>query len=247
MKRIYLTTLALLAFLIAPNWSTAQSSVDWEGRWEIISSKSSFCNIHVVTDLLPNQPEPTAVLEGLINGEPFRINCTVEEIPERKSVVFHEAPAADGSYQYGPDKPLFLLIVTKPENPLIVTPVWMQLDITALRTNKDCIIRRVPTPRYKGIYKFDNNGVQTSLAIGKVNKTKFTSTVEKGNGKVACDCELQARHLAVCYPENGKGAFFLDFNEEGVKVVKSYDQNIYKPGASATEDSELVWNATLKK
>lgn len=233
--------------MLVPSISEAQGAVDWEGRWEIISSRSSFCNIHIVTDLLPNQPKPTAVLEGLVNGEPFRINCTVEEIPERNSLVFHEAPAADGSYQYDNDKPLFLLIVTKPDNPLIVTPVWMQLDITELRTNKDCLVRRIPTPRYKGLYKFDNNGVQTSLAIGRVNKTKFTSKVEKADGQVSCDCELQARHLAVCYPENGKGAFFLDFNDEGVRVVKSYDQNIYKPGASATEDSELVWNATLKK
>jgi hypothetical protein len=247
MKEIHLFVLAFLVLLLAPNFSNAQSAVEWEGRWELISTKSSFCNIHIVTDLLPNQPEPTAVLEGLINGEPFRINCTVKEIPERNSVVFHEAPAADGSYKYKKGEPLFLLIVTRPENPLIVTPVWMQLDITELRTNKDCIVRRVPTPRYKGLYKFDYNGTQTSLAIGRVQKTKFTSTVEKNGGKVDCDCELQARHLAVCYPENGKGAFFLDFNEEGVKVVKSYDQNIYKPGASATEDSELVWNTTLKK
>jgi hypothetical protein len=242
-----LTFLTLTLFLLVPSINEAQGLVEWEGRWEIISSRSSFCNIHIVTDLLPNQPKPTAVLEGLVNGEPFRINCTVEEIAERNSLVFHEAPAADGSYQYDGEKPLFILIVTKADNPLIVTPVWVQLDITELRTNKDCLVRRIPTPRYKGLYKFDNNGVQTSLAIGRVNKTKFTSTVEKGDGKVDCDCELQARHLAVCYPENGKGAFFLDFNDEGVKVVKSYDKNIYKPGASATEDSELVWNTTLKK
>lgn len=247
MKYTYLVILPLLALLLTTNLSQAQDQVDWEGRWEIINSESSFCNIHIVTNLLPNQPKPTAILEGLINGEPFRVNCTIDEIPERNSVVFHEAPAADGSYKYNPNKPLFLLIVTRSEDPLIVTPVWMQMDITTMSTNKNCIIRRVPTPRYRGIYKFDYNGVQTSLAIGRVSKTKFTSIVEKGKGKVACDCELQARHLAVCYPENGKGAFFLDFNEEGVKVVKSYDQNTYKPGASATEDSELVWNATLKK
>lgn len=246
--RTFYNLVLLLAFIAATPLLTNAQDIQWEGRWEIISSRSSFCNIHVVKEMKANQSQPTAILEGLINGEPFRINCTVEEIPERRSIVFHEAPGADGSYQFEKGEALLLIIVTKTENPLMATPVWMQLDITEKRTNKDCLVRRVPVPRYKGIYKFEQDGVETALNIGRVDgKNKFSSTIAKADQKVACECELQARHLAVCYPEDGKGAFYLDFNNEGVKVVKSYDQNIYQPGDSANEDSELVWNATLKK
>ena len=248
MRTFYHLALLASAILFLPLLGQAQNDVQWEGRWEIISSRSSFCNIHVVKEMKANQSKPSAILEGLINGEPFRINCTVEEIPERRSIVFHEAPDANGDYQYDQGEPLLLIIVTKTENPLMATPVWMQLDITEKRTNKDCLVRRIPTPRYKGIYKFEQDGVETALNIGRVgSNNKFNSTIATTGQELSCECELQARHLAVCYPDNGKGAFYLDFNSEGVKVVKSYEQNIYKPGQGAAEDSELVWNTTLKK
>lgn len=248
MRTFYYLALLASTILLLPSMSQAQSEVQWEGRWEIISSRVSFCNIHVVKEMKANQSKPTAILEGLINGEPFRINCTIEEIPERRSIVFHEAPDANGNYVYEQGEPLLLIIVTKTENPLMATPVWMQLDITEKRTNKDCLVRRIPTPRYKGIYKFEQDGVETALNIGRVdNDNKFESTIARAGEKTSCACELQARHLAVCYPENGKGAFYLDFNNEGVKVVKNYEQNIYEPSKGASEDSELVWNATLKK
>ncbi len=247
MKTFYNLVLIIAATLSIPLVGQAQNNIQWEGRWEIISSSSSFCNIHIVKDMKSNQSQPSAILEGLINGEPFRINCTIEEIPERRSIVFHEVPSADGEYKYNKDEPLFLVIVTKTENPLMATPVWMQLDITEKRTNKNCFVRRIPVPNYKGIYKFQQDGVETALNIGRVSKNKFKSSIATADQETKCACELQARHLAVCYPEDGRGAFYLDFNNEGVKVVKSYDQNIYKPGQGANEDSELVWNATLKK
>lgn len=246
MRTIYHLVQIIAATLLLSVSVSAQGNVQWEGRWEIISSRSSFCNIHIVKEMKSNA-QPSAILEGLINGEPFRINCTIEEIPERRSIVFHEAPGADGNYQFEKGEPLLLVIVTKTENPLMATPVWMQLDITEKRTNKDCLVRRIPTPNYKGIYKFQQDGVETALNIGRVSKNKFKSSIASADNKTECECELQARHLAVCYPEDGRGAFYLDFNSEGVKVVKSYDQNIYKPGEGAREDSELVWNATLKK
>lgn len=247
MRTFYNLVLVIAATLSIALSAKAQNNVQWEGRWEIISSRASFCNIHIVKEMKANQSQPSAILEGLINGEPFRIDCTIEEIPERRSIVFHEAPSADGTYQYKKGEPLLLIIVTKTENPLMATPVWMQLDITEKRTNKDCLVRRIPVPNYKGIYKFQQDGVETALNIGRVSKNKFKSKIASANQETHCDCELQARHLAVCYPEDGRGAFYLDFNSEGVKVVKSYDQNIYKPGEGAREDSELVWNATLKK
>ncbi|BDS09551.1 hypothetical protein [Aureispira anguillae] len=238
----------LLIFFISPFISIAQGNFQWEGRWEVVASEYSFCNIHVVTSLIENQSQPTAILEGLIQGKPFRIKCNVKELPQRNSIVFYEAVAMDQEAQYASNQPLIILALNKAGRQVTVNPIWMQLDITKEEQNKTCTIRKVAIPRYKGTYTVNQDATQMALKIAKVKKASFEATINSNNtAKIACACELQARHLAVCYPDHEKGVFYLDFNEEGVKLIRNYDENIYQP-KKQTEDKEyLVLNTTFKK
>lgn len=235
-------------FLISPLFVFAQDSFDWQGRWEVIVNKKTFCNIHIITDLIDGQTKPTAILEGLINEKPFRITCDVKEIPQRNSIVLHEAVPVNGSTVYKATEPLVILALNKLGNQYKISTIWVQLDLTKGSKNKDCIIRKISDPHYRGIYTFTQDGIKTALTINKIKKTGFQATVETAKTSIACACELQAKHLAVCYPSDEKGAFYLDFNEDGVKVIQNYDANIYSSEYLRPEDrAYLVLNTTFKK
>ena len=242
--------LIVLSFLlvITPLFSFAQNNFDWQGRWEVIVNKKSFCNIHIVTDLIEGQTKPTAILEGLINEKPFRITCDIKEIPQRNSIVLHEAAVVNGNGQYKATEPLVILALNKVGSEYKVSPVWVQLDLTKGARNKDCVVRKISDPHYRGIYTFTQDGVKTALTINKIKKTNFQVKVETETSHVACACELQAKHLAVCYPNDEKGAFYLDFNADGVKLIQNYDANIYNSKYIRAEDrAYLVLNTTLRK
>lgn len=235
-------------FFITPIFTFAQADFDWQGRWEAVVSEQSFCNIHIVTNLIDGQVKPTAIMEGLVNEKPFRIVCDVKTITQRNSIVLHAASDVNGETTYKKEEPLVILALNKVGSQYLVSFVWVQLDITKGANNKKCIVRKVADPRYRGIYKFNKDGAKTALTITKLKKNNFQATVETESTSVTCACELQAKHLAVCYPNDEKGAFYLDFNEDGVRVVENYDANIYNSGFIRSNDrSYLVLNTTLKK
>jgi hypothetical protein len=246
-KRFPLVILSFL-FLITPFISSAQEDFDWQGRWEVLVNEKTFCNIHIVMDLIDGQAKPTAILEGLVNDKPFRVTCDVTEIPQRNSIVLYEAAAVNGTKQYEKTEPLAVLTMNIIENEYTVSSVWMQLDLTKGAKNKNCAVRKIPNPRYRGLYTFTQDGIKTALTINKIKRTGFQAKVETETSSVDCNCELQARHLAVCYPNDEKGAFYLDFNEDGVKLVDNYDENIYNSEYIRGENrTYLVLNTTLKK
>lgn len=246
MKPINLLLVLLNILLFSPFELSAQQSFQWQGRWEFKVSDKSFCNAHIVTSLTQGQAEPTAILEGLIYEKPFRVKCRLEEIPQRNSLVFHEMPDASGNTHYEKGKPL--LVLTYVEGTNTVMPVWVQVDITKHRNNKDCLVKKVPVPNYRGTYTLNHDGTKTSLSISKVKKAGFHVKVSSGETTpVDCDCNLQSTHLAVCYPQSDKGAFYLDFNRAGVKMIQNYDDNIYNPKFVKTDEGPMVLNSTFKK
>lgn len=248
MKKIPSLIVLSFLFLITPLLSSAQDTFDWQGRWEVTLNKNSFCNIHIITDLIDGQTKPTAILEGLINEKPFRITCDIKEIPQRNSIVLHEAAAVNGNSQYEATKPLVILALNKVGSQYEVSPIWVQLDITKGTTNKECVVRKISDPHYRGIYRLSQEGIKTALTINKIKRTGFEAKVETETSSVDCACELQAKHLAICYPSDEKGVFYLDFNEDGVKMVQNYDANIYNSKYIRAEDrAYLVLNMTLKK
>ncbi|WMX16491.1 MULTISPECIES: hypothetical protein [unclassified Aureispira] len=244
MKSLITLSLSFI-FFITPFFVSAQS-FDWQGRWEAIVSRKTFCNIHIVTDLIDGQSKPTAILEGLINEKPFRITCDIKEIPQRNSIVLHKAADVEGHSEYKTTEPLLILALNKVGNQYIVNPVWVQLDLTKGYANKSCVVRKVSNPRYRGTYTLSEEGVKTALTISKVKRDGFQATVETSENGITCDCRFQAKHLAVCYPNDERGVFYLDFNEYGVKMVQNYDHNIYS-SESVKGNGPLVLNTTLTK
>jgi len=239
----------LFSFLFVFSSTMFAQKFDWQGRWEFKSTEESFCNIHIVTNLTQGQSEPTAIVEGLSYGKPFRIKARIEDLKQRNSLVFYELADANGATQYNANEPL--LILTAPsENsePTDITPVWVQVDITKHSNHKHCLVTKVPIPRYRGVYSLEDGDNKMSLAISKMKKAKFSVKLETGNTGLFCDCSLETTHLAVCYPSSDKGAFYLDFNADGVKLIKSYEDNIYNTKLMKTEDGgPLVLHTTLKK
>jgi hypothetical protein len=248
MKKTHPLVVLSFLFLINPFFLFAQNDFDWQGRWEVIVSKKTFCNIHIVMDLIDGQTKPTAILEGLMNDKPFRVTCDVKEIPKRNSIVLYEAAVVNGNEQYKTTEPLVILAMNNLGGEYNISAVWVQLDLTKNARNKNCVVQKIPNPRYRGLYTFTQEGVKTALTINKIKKTSFQAKVETETSSVDCACQLQAKHLAVCYPNDEKGAFYLDFNEKGVKLIENYDANIYNSDYIRVENrTYLVLNTTLKK
>lgn len=239
----------LFSFLFFFSSGLFAQKFDWQGRWEFKSTEESFCNVHIVTNLTEGQSEPTAIVEGLSYGKPFRVKARVESIQQRNSLVFYELADANGNTHYDANEPLLILTAPKENSePTDITPVWIQVDITKHSENKYCLVSKIPTPRYRGVYSLDNGDNKMSLAISKVKKAGFSVKLETGTTGLFCDCSLETTHLAVCYPSSDKGAFYLDFNADGVKLIKSYDDNVYNTKLVKTEDGgPLVLHTTLKK
>lgn len=226
----------------------AQSNINWQGRWKLQVSEQSFCNVHIVTNLIEGQTQPTAVLEGLIDEQPFRLKATVKIIPQRNSIALYELVEEGQAPVYGDGSTVAsrpLLILTQQNNGKVILPVWGLLDITTNERQKSCVVDLIPSPRLRGTYTVEQGGVATNLSLSKATKNSFKVSLTRPDEQLDCACDLQTTHLAICYFNNDKGVFYLDFDRNGVKLVQDYNDNIYQ--TTTKEGRNLVSNTIFNK
>jgi len=176
------------------------------------------------------------------------VKCKVQEVPQRSSLIFYEEADIDGNKQYAEGESLLILAMHKKNGHSVIIPVWGQIDITKNEENKTCSVKKIPKPRYEGTYTLNYGENTTSVTISGHDKASFYAKLKSNASDIACGCSLQTTHLAICYPNNGKGALYIEFNKDGVKLIKNYDDNIYNTKLITSDDGgALVLHTTLKK
>jgi hypothetical protein len=160
MKTIYF----ILIFLILPLCHYGQSFLDVEGTWQLKADKTSFCNIIMMEDEWNGKP--LVVLEGMLNEEPFKIRCRVEEIRGRQAIALYELAEEDGSKSYDSDRPVICFIMEPGGN---IAPLWCQIEMAKKEiknTKKKTLkVKKITIPNYKEKYQFVPFEESTALIL----------------------------------------------------------------------------------
>lgn len=236
-----ISSFIFISLFFVTNLLVAQQKNEWEGKWAYYIDDNSFCNVHILTTTTMGNREPIAIVEGVNNGEPFVVECTIEEIPQRNSIVLVEKPDRRGLTHFATKEPLLVMVTTKS----VVKLFWGQLALGANYGMEAGVVKPIKTPNYKGDYTVDYNKVLFSLTVSTLKNNQFEAKLKSNSVDLNCHCTLRTKHYAICYEENAKGMFFLDFNEKEVRLINETTNNIFSANLTPKEKAPVVLHEEL--
>lgn len=201
---------------------SAQSTEGWEGKWEVIIDETSFCNIHIVMGFMGDKA-PMAFIEGMDNGKPFKATCSIQEIPQRNAIVLMEKEDMKGFTYYNAEESLLMMVTQKSGVKLF----WGQIALGRNYGLEAPNLEFVKSPKYKGDYALNYQSVPFSLSVSEVNNHQFSAHLTSNTVNLECSCSLQATNLAICYAQNAKGHFFLDFASQGPRIINEKEKEVF--------------------